>query len=108
MTGRLRDPTKLLFLDRVTQLYNWWFMALYLKERVDWLASQKIPLSVILLDLDEFTVAVRDASRTYRSWSREKVKSVVVADPLKAHREMLRQYAEDDIHNLIAYLVTLK
>ena len=54
MTLPFRDPTKLLFFDRVTQLYNWWFMAQYLKDRFDWLASQKVPLSVILLDLDDF------------------------------------------------------
>ena len=54
MTLPFRDPAKLLFFDRVTHLYNWWFMAQYLKERVAWLTSQKIPLSVILLDLDEF------------------------------------------------------
>lgn len=54
MTSPLRDPAKLIFLDRLTQLYNWWFMAQYLKERVGWLASEKIPLSVIMLDLDDF------------------------------------------------------
>ncbi len=54
MTTLFRDPTKLIFLDRLTQLYNWWFMAQYLRERFPWLASEKIPLSVILLDLDDF------------------------------------------------------
>lgn len=54
MTAMFRDPARLVFLDRLTQLYNWWFMAQYLKERVGWLAGQKIPLSVILLDLDDF------------------------------------------------------
>lgn len=54
MTAALRDPSRLIFLDRLTQLYNWWFMAQYLKERFGWLAARKIPLSVILLDLDDF------------------------------------------------------
>jgi len=54
MTVPLRDPTRLLFLDRLTGLYNWWFMAQYLRERFKWLASEKIPLSVLLVDLDNF------------------------------------------------------
>ncbi len=54
MTVPFRDPARLFFLDRLTQLYNWWFMAQYLKERFAWLAEQKIPLSVIMLNLDDF------------------------------------------------------
>ncbi|MEK7364881.1 MAG: diguanylate cyclase [candidate division NC10 bacterium] len=54
MTAAFRDPSRLIFLDRLTQLYNWRFMAQYLKERFGWLAAQKVPLSVILLDLDDF------------------------------------------------------
>ncbi len=54
MTTAFRDPSRLIFLDRLTQLYNWWFMAQYLKDRVGWLAAQKMPLAVILLDLDNF------------------------------------------------------
>lgn len=54
MTAPLRDPAKLAFLDRLTHLYNWWFMAQYLRERFGWIAAQKIPLSVILLNLDDF------------------------------------------------------
>ena len=29
-------------------------------------------------------------------------------DPLKAHTDMLKKYTDADIHNLTAYLVTLK
>ncbi len=54
MTVPFRDPAKLLFLDRLTQLYNWWFMAQYLRERFAWFASQKLPLSALLIDLDDF------------------------------------------------------
>ena len=31
-----------------------------------------------------------------------------VHDPLKAHTDMLRKYTDADIHNVTAYLVTLK
>jgi len=57
--------------------------------------------------LDEFTVALRDDEGWYHSWARDKVK-VEVHDPLAAHREMLIKYTDADIHNLFAYLETLK
>ena len=31
-----------------------------------------------------------------------------VHDPLAAHAELLRQYTDADMHNVLAYLVTLK
>jgi cytochrome c oxidase cbb3-type subunit 3 len=57
--------------------------------------------------LDEFTVALRDASGRYRSWPAEKVK-VQSDDPAEAHVDLLAKYTDDDIHNLMAYLMTLK
>ncbi len=57
--------------------------------------------------LDEFDVAIRDASGTYRSWPREHTK-VEVHDPLEAHRELMKKYTDADVHNLFAYLETLK
>jgi cytochrome c oxidase cbb3-type subunit 3 len=56
---------------------------------------------------DEFTVALRDNSGRYRSWPAAKVK-VQVDDPAEAHVELLSKYTDDDIHNLMAYLLTLK
>ena len=56
---------------------------------------------------DEFTVALRDASGRYRSWPAAKVK-VHVDDPAEAHADLLAKYTDDDIHNLITYLMTLK
>jgi len=57
--------------------------------------------------LDEFSVSLRDSGGWYRSWPRDQVK-VDVYDPLQAHREMLTKYTDTDIHNLFAYLETLK
>jgi cytochrome c oxidase cbb3-type subunit 3 len=57
--------------------------------------------------LDEFTVALRDATGRYRSWPVSKVK-VKVDDPAEAHVELLAKYTDDDIHNLMTYLLTLK
>jgi len=57
--------------------------------------------------MDEFTVALRDSAGRYRSWPMSKVK-VKVDDPAEAHVELLPKYTDDDIHNLMAYLLTLK
>jgi len=56
---------------------------------------------------DEFTVALRDSSGAYRSWAASKVK-VKVDAPAEAHVELLSQYSDKDIHNLMAYLLTLE
>ncbi len=55
---------------------------------------------------DEFNVALRDASGRYRSWDAAKVK-VKVDAPAEAHVELLAKYTDDDIHNLMAFLLTL-
>jgi hypothetical protein len=62
-----------------------------------------------LLHIDDFLVAVTDANGDYRSFTRnEDVPKVEVHDPLRAHQDMLVHYTDADIHNLTAYLVTLK
>ena len=60
-----------------------------------------------LLHHDEFTIALRDPSGRYRSWSVENVKISVDA-PAEAHVELLAKYTDADIHNLMAYLQTLR
>jgi cytochrome c oxidase cbb3-type subunit 3 len=57
--------------------------------------------------LDEFTVAMHDASGWYRSFDREKVK-VDVQNPRAAHDALLPKYTDNDMHNVLAYLETLK
>jgi cytochrome c oxidase cbb3-type subunit III len=58
--------------------------------------------------LDDFDVALRDASGDYHSFSRDAHLKVEVHDPLSAHAELLKKYTDADMHNLLAYLVTLK
>jgi hypothetical protein len=58
--------------------------------------------------LDEFTVSLVDTAGVYHTWPRDRTKSVEVADPLAAHKAMLTVYTDKDIHDLLAYLVTLK
>lgn len=64
----------------------------------------------VLLHLDDFNVALRDSSDEYHSWpldGPERVQ-VDVHDPLKGHEELLKQYTDADMHNVLAYLETLK
>ena len=62
-----------------------------------------------LQHLDDFNVALIDSSGEYHSFAREgDTPRVEIHDPLQAHLEMLRKYTDADMHNLTAYLVTLK
>lgn len=56
---------------------------------------------------DAFTIAIVDADGWYHSWPKHAVK-IEVKDPLQAHRELLHKYTEADMHNMFAYLETLK
>jgi cytochrome c oxidase cbb3-type subunit III len=56
---------------------------------------------------DEFTIGLRDASGWYQSWPITQVKYKVDA-PAEVHADLLAKYTDDDIHNLMAYLQTLR
>lgn len=58
--------------------------------------------------LDDFNVALWDASGNYRSFTRTKDMKVDVRDPLQGHIDLLSKYSDDDMHNVLTYLVTLK
>ena len=58
--------------------------------------------------MDDFDVALRDASGDYHSFARDAGVKVDVRDPLAAHEELLKKYTDEEMHNLVAYLVTLK
>jgi mono/diheme cytochrome c family protein len=59
--------------------------------------------------LDDFSVALRLDNGTRQSWRiLNGNPRVVVTDPLQAHRDLLKEYKDSDIHNVTAYLVTLK
>jgi len=60
-----------------------------------------------LVHSDDFVIALRDDSGWYRSFSRDRVK-VELQDPLAAHRELLDKLTQADVHNLFAYLESLK
>jgi cytochrome c oxidase cbb3-type subunit 3 len=56
---------------------------------------------------DEFTIALTDADGWYRSWPAAQVR-FTVDDPLEAHVAQLGKYTDDDMHNVLAYLQTLR
>jgi len=59
--------------------------------------------------IDDFMVALTTADGTHRSFrTAGDTPKVEVHDPLQPHRELLRTYTDNDIHNVTAYLVTLK
>jgi cytochrome c oxidase cbb3-type subunit 3 len=60
-----------------------------------------------LLHLDAFYVAILDQDGWYRSWPLQQVK-VKVHDPLADHLQLLSKYTDKDIHDVFAYLETLK
>jgi len=60
-----------------------------------------------LLHLDAFYVAILDQDGWYRSWPLQQAK-VQVHDPLAGHLELLSKYTDKDIHDVFAYLETLK
>jgi cytochrome c oxidase cbb3-type subunit III len=67
------------------------------------------PISGTLDRVDDFNVSLRDASGDYHSFARNgATPKVEIHDPLKAHTELLGKYTDADIHNMTAYLVTLK
>jgi hypothetical protein len=61
----------------------------------------------VLAYLDEFTVGMKDANGVYHSWPVKSVK-YSVDDPVQAHVDLFPKYTDDDIHNLMAYLQTLR
>jgi cytochrome c oxidase cbb3-type subunit III len=59
--------------------------------------------------IDDFTVSLTDANGDYHSFARNgAIPKVDLNDPIKAHYDMLPKYTDADMHNLTAYLVTLK
>jgi cytochrome c oxidase cbb3-type subunit III len=60
-----------------------------------------------ILLLTNYDVAIRDAGGWYRSWPLDAI-TLKVNDPLAGHLELLSKYTDADMHNVFAYLETLK
>ena len=68
----------------------------------------KQPVTGSLERIDDFSVSLRDVSGEYRAFSRDKNVKVDLNDPLAAHNQMLDAYTDQDIHNVVGYLESLK
>jgi mono/diheme cytochrome c family protein len=62
----------------------------------------------VLDKLDDFNVSLRDAQGDYRSFSITPSVKVVKHDPYQVHVELLDQYTDKNMHDIVAYLETLK
>lgn len=65
-----------------------------------------------LMHLDDFNVAVKDASGNYHSWDRDPNGGdglkIEVHNPLQTHVDLIKTISDTDLHNVLAYLETLK
>lgn len=62
-----------------------------------------------LIRIDDFFVTVGEADNGQRTFRRDgNVPKVEIHDPLQPHKELLPKYTDTDIHNLTAFLVTVK
>jgi cytochrome c oxidase cbb3-type subunit III len=64
-------------------------------------------VSGALASEDEFTVVVRDASGERRMFEKKLVR-YKIANPMEAHFDQLGKYTDADMHNVYAFLDTLK
>ena len=61
-----------------------------------------------LVAMDDFFVSLRDAQGEYRTFKRTPSLKVVKNDPLQAHHDLLDKYTNKNMHDIVAYLETLK
>ena len=57
--------------------------------------------------MDDFGISMTDAAGEYHYWPRGHV-NIQIEDKMGGHRALLPKYTDADIHNLTAYLLTLK
>ncbi len=60
-----------------------------------------------LIYADPFTLEMRDQDGEYHSWDPRNVEASIF-NPVAAHLELLPSYSEADMHNVFAYLETLR
>ena len=65
-------------------------------------------VSGVLLSLDDFNVSLRDDAGQYHSWKRTSDLKVEKHDPYAAHVALLDEISDKNIHDIVAYLETLK
>jgi cytochrome c oxidase cbb3-type subunit 3 len=66
------------------------------------------PVTGVPVVFDDFDVSVRDTSGAVHSWTRTPGLKVVKNNPYAAHEALLEKYTDKNMHDLLAFLVTLK
>ena len=67
------------------------------------------PLTGILVSISDFEVALEDSSGRYRSFGRDgDVPRVALHDPAQAHIDRLGEFSDAQMHDVTAFLATLK
>jgi cytochrome c oxidase cbb3-type subunit III len=65
-------------------------------------------VSGVVVQMDDFNVSLRDASGTYYTFKRTPELKVEKKDPLAAHIALLDTITDKQMHDVVAYLETLK
>jgi cytochrome c oxidase cbb3-type subunit III len=68
-------------------------------------SGQRVTGELVLVN--SYDVSVRTPDGKTQSWPADGVK-LEITDPLQAHRDLLPKYTDADMHNMFAYLWTLK
>jgi mono/diheme cytochrome c family protein len=68
----------------------------------------RAPVTGTLGRIDDFVVSLTTADGEFRSFRIAPRMKVEVTDPLLRHKDLLRKYTDTDIHDVTAFLVTLK
>ena len=62
----------------------------------------------VLVQLDDFNVSLRDKDGEYRAWTRSASLKVEKNDPYAAHNALLDKYTDKNMHDIVAYLESVK
>lgn len=90
-------------------LQQQWLMPRNAPPIVARIATPQGPVAGELVRIDEFSVAIEIEGGVQRTFKREgDAPAVTLEDPLQAHKDLLPQYTDRDIHDVTAYLVTVK
>ena len=58
--------------------------------------------------LDDFEVGLKDSTGEYHAFQRGPTVKVAVKDPLAGHEKLMKIFNDADLHDVLAYLVTMK
>lgn len=62
----------------------------------------------VLDKIDDFNVSLRDSDGEYHAWTRTPALKVKITDPYAAHVELLDRITDKNMHDITAYLETLR